>query len=260
MNFFCHRLFSLFCPSIFYRWWLLIPILIPIVCTLYNPCIHTLFSRFCTLLCALVTVNTAYTIYFFLIRKAQTAFPHCTFSFITAHFVHHCTLKQALNWKLKVKYHNHLNDTETYFIQQEAMGIFYDHPLQQICQPRWYSPDYRIRLVSTEDSVDASKRSFPLLTPATNVPSNFCKSLCAQKFPVCNISPALIYILNDMHEICAKTFIKENICALKVFLYALISRPVCARAQLRGNIANYYNSLEAYNLLPWKRKLAALNA
>jgi len=27
---------------------------------------------------------------------AQTAFHHCTFRFITAHFVHHCTLKQAL--------------------------------------------------------------------------------------------------------------------------------------------------------------------
>src|SRR6218665_158232 len=27
---------------------------------------------------------------------AQTAFHHCTFSLITAHFVHHCTLKQAL--------------------------------------------------------------------------------------------------------------------------------------------------------------------
>src|SRR6218665_3927935 len=27
---------------------------------------------------------------------AQTAFHHCTFSFTTAHFVHHCTLKQAL--------------------------------------------------------------------------------------------------------------------------------------------------------------------
>src|SRR6218665_101273 len=27
---------------------------------------------------------------------AQTAFHQCTFSFITAHFVHHCTLKQAL--------------------------------------------------------------------------------------------------------------------------------------------------------------------
>src|SRR6218665_1638144 len=27
---------------------------------------------------------------------AKAAFHHCTFSFITAHFVHHCTLKQAL--------------------------------------------------------------------------------------------------------------------------------------------------------------------
>src|SRR6218665_3119376 len=27
---------------------------------------------------------------------AQTAFHHCTFRVITAHFVHHCTLKQAL--------------------------------------------------------------------------------------------------------------------------------------------------------------------
>jgi len=27
---------------------------------------------------------------------AQTAFHHCTFRFITAHFVHRCTLKQAL--------------------------------------------------------------------------------------------------------------------------------------------------------------------
>jgi len=25
-------------------------------------------------------------------------FHHCTFPFITAHFVHHCTLKQALTW------------------------------------------------------------------------------------------------------------------------------------------------------------------
>jgi len=29
---------------------------------------------------------------------AQTAFHHCTFRFITAHFVHHCTLKQALDY------------------------------------------------------------------------------------------------------------------------------------------------------------------
>ena len=28
---------------------------------------------------------------------SKTAFHHCTFSFITAHFVHHCTLKHALS-------------------------------------------------------------------------------------------------------------------------------------------------------------------
>src|SRR6218665_899905 len=71
-------------------------------------CLHTIhslythphavfnFSRFCTLLCAPVTVNTANIIYFFLIR-------HCTNSHSSLHiFVHHCTfvhhwtLKQAL--------------------------------------------------------------------------------------------------------------------------------------------------------------------
>jgi len=46
---------------------------------------HMLFSRFCTLLCALVTVDTAYTIYFVLIH-------HCTNSLSSLHiFVHHCT-------------------------------------------------------------------------------------------------------------------------------------------------------------------------
>jgi len=30
------------------------------------------------------------------ITNAQTAFHHCTFQVITAHVVHHCTLKQAL--------------------------------------------------------------------------------------------------------------------------------------------------------------------
>src|SRR6218665_2229744 len=48
---------------------------IPIFCTLqaYTPYMHThmLFSRFCTLFCALVTVDTAHTIYFVLIH-------HCT--------------------------------------------------------------------------------------------------------------------------------------------------------------------------------------
>src|SRR6218665_637458 len=68
---------------------------IPILCTLYTPCIHThmLFSRFCTLLCALETVNIAYTIHFFLIH-------HCTNSLSSLHiFVHHCTFCASLHTK-----------------------------------------------------------------------------------------------------------------------------------------------------------------
>jgi len=53
-----------------------------------------------------------------------------------------------------------------------------------------------------------------------------------------------------MYEICAKSiFWKENLCALQVFLCALISQPLCThtRARLRGNIAllsppNFLNS------------------
>ena len=52
-----------------------------------------LFSRFCTLLCALVTVGTAYNIYFFLIH-------HCTNSLSSLHiFVHHCTFCASLHTK-----------------------------------------------------------------------------------------------------------------------------------------------------------------
>src|SRR6218665_3785591 len=68
---------------------------IPISCALYTPYIHThmLFSRFYTLLCALVTVHTAYTIYFFLIH-------HCTNSLSSLHiFVHHCTFCASLHTK-----------------------------------------------------------------------------------------------------------------------------------------------------------------
>src|SRR6218665_1074887 len=68
---------------------------IPIFCTLFTPYMHThmLFSRFCTLLCALVTVDTAYTIYFFLIH-------HCINSLSSLHiFVHHCTFCASLHTK-----------------------------------------------------------------------------------------------------------------------------------------------------------------
>src|SRR6218665_1895779 len=54
---------------------------------------HVLFSRFCTLLCALVTVDTAYTISFVLIH-------HCTNSLSSLHiFVHHCTFCASLHTK-----------------------------------------------------------------------------------------------------------------------------------------------------------------
>ena len=62
------------------------------VCT---PYMHTrmLFSRFCTLLCALVTVHTAYAIYFVLIH-------HCTNSLSSLHiFVYHCTFCASLHTK-----------------------------------------------------------------------------------------------------------------------------------------------------------------
>ena len=71
--------FTIFCPFVFFHILQMTPP-IPILCTLYTPSIHThmLFLRFCTLLCALVTVDTAYTIYFFLIH-------HCTNSLSSLH-------------------------------------------------------------------------------------------------------------------------------------------------------------------------------
>ena len=51
------------------------------------------FSHFYAFLCALVTINTAYTIYFFLIH-------HCTNSRSSLHiFVHHCTFCASLHTK-----------------------------------------------------------------------------------------------------------------------------------------------------------------
>jgi len=43
-----------------------------------------------------------------------------------------------------------------------------------------------------------------------------------------------------MYEMCEKTFFKENLCVLQVFLCALILQPVCTRtcAQLSGNIGS----------------------
>ena len=67
-------------------------------------------SRLTVSQCSLsVTENTIYmptpfvSSYFI---TAQTTFHHCTFSFITAHFVHHCTLKQALAMTMVVVHRN----------------------------------------------------------------------------------------------------------------------------------------------------------
>ena len=63
----------------------------------FIPLIYTPTSYFAvsTLLSTLITVNTTQATPFIssYFITAQTAFRHCTFSFITAHFVHHCTLK-----------------------------------------------------------------------------------------------------------------------------------------------------------------------
>src|SRR6218665_1349267 len=80
-----------------------------------------------------------------------------------------------------------------------------------------------------------------ILALAINVPSNFLKSLCAQHF-LCTTfyqhssifrMPCLKYVQTHL--------LKGDLCALKVFLSALISRPVCTHthAQLRGNIAGH---------------------
>src|SRR6218665_2600884 len=71
---------------------------IPVFCTLYPLiCTHTCCFRVptpCFVLSKQLILHTPFISPSFI--TAQTAFHHCTFSFITAHFVHHCTLKQAL--------------------------------------------------------------------------------------------------------------------------------------------------------------------
>src|SRR6218665_1001435 len=79
---------------------------IPIFFTLYTPYIntHMRFSRYCTILFALVTVHTARTIYFVLIH-------HCTNSLSSLHiFVHHCTFCASLHNKTSPESHNGLTD------------------------------------------------------------------------------------------------------------------------------------------------------
>ena len=71
-----------------------------------------------------------------------------------------------------------------------------------------------------------------------NVPSNFLKSVCAQNFPCATFYQHLYIFRITFMKYAQKHFLKENLCALHIFLCAHVSRPVCARtrAQLRRNI------------------------
>src|SRR6218665_4218963 len=55
----------------------------------------TFISRFTPLLFLYFYVGLP-VFHLFIIHLYKTEFHYCTLSFITAHFVHHCTLKQAL--------------------------------------------------------------------------------------------------------------------------------------------------------------------
>jgi len=63
---------------------------------------------------------------------------------------------------------------------------------------------------------------------------------------VSNILPTLIYIQNNMYEICVKTFLKRKFMFAPSFLvFAHLTTCVCARAQLRGNVAGFYINFTA---------------
>src|SRR6218665_1160111 len=64
--------------------------------------------------------------------------------------------------------------------------------------------------------------------PAGQCSLYFCKVCVRTKFPVCSILPALIYIRTPCMKYVQKPVLRENLCALQVFLCALISRPVRA--------------------------------
>src|SRR6218665_243063 len=71
-----------------------IPVFLHTITPLYaHP--HTVFAFLHLALCSR---NSSYSIHhLFRLNSSLHIFVHlCTFSFITAHFVHHCTLKQAL--------------------------------------------------------------------------------------------------------------------------------------------------------------------
>lgn len=57
------------------------------------------------------------------------------------------------------------------------------------------------------------------------------------KFVMCNILPALTCIWNDVFLVYAKTLLDETfVCAPSFLVCVRLTPPVCAHAQLRGNI------------------------
>src|SRR6218665_1806259 len=71
-----------------------------------------------------------------------------------------------------------------------------------------------------------------------NVPSNFLKSVCTQNFLCATFYRHLSIFRMTCIKYVQNHFLKENLCALKIFLCALISRHVCTCAQLRAGMCN----------------------
>src|SRR6218665_286357 len=70
----------------------------------------------------------------------------------------------------------------------------------------------------------------------SNVPSVFSKSVCTYNFFCATFhQDSSVFGTTCMKHV-QRHFLKENLCALQVYLCALVLRLVCARAQLRGNI------------------------
>ena len=90
---------------------------------------------------------------------------------------------------------------------------------------------------------------------------------------LCNILNEFIWIWIDVYEICAKAFGRELLCALQVFLCALVSWPAlsCARAHthcsqvLLGTLLNVISALMLFKevwsncLYAWLKCVVRLN-
>jgi len=65
---------------------------------------------------------------------------------------------------------------------------------------------------------------------SNNVPSNFLKSVCAQNFLCATFKSTHLYLERHVWNMCKNIILKENSCALQVFLCALIWQPVFMHA------------------------------